>query len=149
LKILFLSRRDAGRGPMAACIARQRLGAEHQIASAGVEPGSLHPMVAECLAEGGMQLGEHRPRVVAPEDVALFDVVVVVCERDVAGHLPRGVHKLHWPLVDPLDPPAVKAEIRARFRDTLVALDKHIKRLAKLEMPGPADRQGSQGRADR
>jgi arsenate reductase len=136
LNILFLSRRDGGRGPMAARIARQLLATEHKAVSAGVESGLVHPLVAECLAEIGLELGAHKPRVIEPDDLRFFDLVVVVCERDIAGPLPRGVRKLHWPLVDPLDPPAPKAELVARFRDIRTALEKHIKGLIKMDQTG-------------
>ena len=134
MRILFLSRRDAGRGPMAAGIARQMLGTEATVASAGVELGRLQPTAVQSMREIKLDIAGHEPRLFAPEGLTGVTLVVVVCERDVAGGLPKGVRKLHWPLVDPAEPMAAEAVLLQRYRDTRIALSKHVMMLSKMKI---------------
>jgi arsenate reductase len=134
MRILFLSRRDAGRGPMAAGIARQMLGADVMVSSAGVEHGRLQAAAVQSMREIEVDIAGYAPKLLALDGLGAVTLVVVVCERDVAGGLPTGVRKLHWPLVDPAEPLAAEAVLLQRYRDTRVALSKHVMMLAKMKL---------------
>lgn len=133
MRMLFVSRRNAGRSVVAAALARQ-IFSEHEITSAGIEIAPLHPLAAQVMGEVDIDVSTHAPQLATRELYAGAHLVVVVCERDIAGNLPAGVRKLHWPLVDPLDPPAAASELLARFRDTRLALSKHLKSLNKMNL---------------
>lgn len=139
MRVLFLSRANAARGPMAMALARHMFPPDVTVDSAGIEKsgaGKTDPRAIESMKEINLDITGHQPKIVKEGDLANQDLVVIVCERDVAGTLPIGVKKLHWPIMDPTDPPAPEAEMKTRFRDTRMALAKHLKAIGKLKKGG-------------
>lgn len=74
--------------------------------SAGLEPGTINPLVIEAMAEVGIDLSLMGTRGV--DDLlrtgAQFDYVVTVCsEADAEGCpvFPGSAERLHWPFPDP------------------------------------------------
>ena len=132
MRILFLSRDGGGRSQMAAALAGELFGGEADCFAAGIEPSAPHPLAVETMREAGLDLATTTP--LTDLDTMRLDLVVVVSERDVSvGRVPKTVKRVHWPIMDPLDPPAPEKELRERFRDTRMALSKHLKGLGKIK----------------
>lgn len=119
---------------MAEALARQMFGAEIEVLSAGVEPGGkLHALALASMREVELDISMQQVKLLKAVDATNLNLVVVVCERDVSiDHLPKTVKKLHWPLMDPLDPPAAETELKNRFLDLRIALSKHLKGIGKV-----------------
>lgn len=119
---------------MAEALARQMFGAEIEVLSAGVEPGGkLHPLALASMREVELDISTHQVKLLKSVNATALNLVVVVCERDVSvDHLPKTIKKLHWPLMDPLDPPASESELKNRFLDLRIALSKHLKGIGKV-----------------
>lgn len=138
MQILFLGRANGARSQMAEALARHMFSEDVGVASAGLEPGGVHPLAVEALKELNIDLGPQKSKAITELDLASFDLVVVVCEQDVSKTLalPSKARRIHWPLPDPRVPPANDGELRKRFRDLRLALEKHLKQIGKLK-PAP------------
>jgi arsenate reductase len=136
MRILFLCRDNGARSQMAEGLARQMFAGEHEVLSAGVEPATrIHALVLESMREINIDLGGYRAKGVGQLPEGAIDLVVLVCERDISADvLPRAIKRLHWPIMDPFDPPASDTELRRRLRDVRMALSKHLKGLAKMKI---------------
>lgn len=74
--------------------------------SAGLEPGTLNPLVVEVMQEAGIDISQKKTRAVFDVFKAgkLFSYVVTVCDETSAERCPifPGVTKrLHWSFPDP------------------------------------------------
>jgi arsenate reductase len=134
MRILFLCKDNGSRSQMAEGLARQMFGTEIEVLSAGVEPGGkLHPLALASMREVDLDISQHQVKTLSAVNAEELNLVVVVCERDVSiDRLPKTVKKLHWPLMDPLDPPASESELKNRFLDLRIALSKHLKGISKV-----------------
>src|SRR3954470_18068650 len=94
MRILFVCKDHGTRSRMAAHLARQALGHEHQIESVGLTSGILNPASVQALKEmGDAQPGPSR----ALKDIRLSDyslAVVVGMERDLIQALPQNLKRL-------------------------------------------------------
>ena len=127
-RVLFICSGNSARSPMAEGWLNH-LGAGRVTArSAGVTPGSLHPLAVAAMAEQGVDIAGHRPTPltgVAPES---FTQVITLCDRarENCGDLPA----VHWSIPNPAQahPPDLDAsratarELRTRIRYLLPAL---------------------------
>lgn len=133
MHVLFLSRGNAGRGPMAEGLARQMFAAM-RFESAGLAPGRLHPLAVAVMKEANLDISAHAPRAMAGLDLGAYDLVVLLGGgKDLADAAAKAKKRLQWPLMDPTDPPASEKELLARFRDTRMALTKHLKALGRVK----------------
>lgn len=132
-QILFVCIHNSARSVMAEAFINQLCGDYYHASSAGLEPGTLNPIVAEAMAEIGIDVSGHQPR-------AVFDVVrsgqnfahvVTVCDGAAAERCPvfPGItERLHWGFPDPSSLPGThqeKLEATRQIRDQIKA---HIER---------------------
>jgi protein-tyrosine-phosphatase len=136
-RIIFLCRDHAVLSPMAEALARQMLGDSVTVASGALAPEPLHPLTVDVLKEinlvaKGAGKGPAHP--IEAADLVNFDLVVVMGGKSALPPLPPRVLHLHWPIVDPREPPVEPGELKRRFLDTRVALSKHLKQLARQQL---------------
>ena len=79
---------------------------EYEAQSAGLEPGTLNPLVVEAMAEEGIDLAHAPTKSVAEmiERGERFDYVVTVCDEASAERcpiFPGSGSRLHWGFPDP------------------------------------------------
>lgn len=105
-KILFVCIHNSARSVMAEAFVNQLCGDKFEAQSAGIEPGKLNPIVAEAMAEIGLDVSGHQPRAVA--DVLAsgqtFDFAVTVCDETSAERcpvFPGATTRLHMGFPDP------------------------------------------------
>lgn len=126
-QVLFVCVHNAGRSRMAAALLERHAGGRVAVRSAGSAPASeLNPVVAEALAELGIDAAWEPPRKLADEDVRAADVVVTMGCGDACPVFP-GKRYEDWTLDDPAgrDLDAVRRirdEIDARVRALLAEL---------------------------
>lgn len=99
--ILFLCVANSARSQMAEGLARQILGDEADVSSAGSTPGSVSPHAVAVMAEVGIDISSHYSKSVETIDLSKVDLVVTLCAEEVCPVLPVPVQRLHWPIPDP------------------------------------------------
>jgi arsenate reductase (thioredoxin) len=116
--ILFLCVANSARSQMAEGLARQMLGPDVTVLSAGSAPSSVYPHAVEAMAELGIDISAQRSKSVEDIDTAALDLVVTLCAEEVCPVLPGRVRRLHWPIPDPAskDTSISPNAMRERFR---------------------------------
>jgi arsenate reductase len=116
---------------MAEAFVNERHGDRLRSYSAGLEAGSLNPVVVEAMREIGVDISANRSKSVNDSDIRSreYDYVVTVCDESSARSCPiyptRG-DRLHWPFPDPSSF-AGTAEVRlARTREVRDAIAQRV-----------------------
>jgi arsenate reductase len=91
---------------MAERFVNELCGDDFEAESAGLEPGTLNPLVKEVMAEVGIDVSDHKPRAVSDvfKEGTVFSYVVTVCDETAAERcpvFPGGTERLHWGFPDP------------------------------------------------
>jgi arsenate reductase len=103
--VLFVCTQNSARSQMAEGWLRHLAGDRFQVASAGVEPGTLNPLAVEAMAEVGIDISRHEARGVR-DFLGKWPVyhLIVVCDK-AAQTCPRvwpgSRERLHWFFEDP------------------------------------------------
>lgn len=144
MNILFLCVANSARSQMAEGLARDLLGDQATVMSAGSAPSRLNPYAVEAMAEIGIDISNHRSKSVDEVDPGSIDLVVTLCAEEVCPVLPGRVRRLHWPIADPAstDPSVTPEDIRARFRtarDQIKARLEILKALIDLPEGPPSE----------
>jgi arsenate reductase (thioredoxin) len=80
--ILFLCSGNTSRSQMAEAFARQYGGKEFEVLSAGLEPGEIHPMTRQVMAEADCDLqGQYSKSVKEYLGKVLVDYLFIVCDK--------------------------------------------------------------------
>ena len=120
-KVLFICVHNSARSQMAEAWLNHLCGDVFEAQSAGLEPGTLHPLTIEVMKEVGIDLSQKKTQS-AFEIVKkgiLFGHVITVCDESSAERCPifPGVTKrLHWSLPDPAAATGTKEEQLTTFR---------------------------------
>jgi len=74
--------------------------------SAGLEPGTLNPLVVEVMKEEGLDISQNKTKSVFDLYVQgkLYDLVITLCDEAKEGKcpiFPGATTRLHWPFADP------------------------------------------------
>jgi arsenate reductase len=104
--VLFICVHNSARSQMAEAWLNQICGEAFAAESAGLEPGTLNPLVVEAMQEAGIDISKKETRAVFDVFKAgkLFSYVITVCDETNAEKCPifPGVTKrLHWSFPDP------------------------------------------------
>lgn len=115
--ILFLCTGNSCRSQMCEGYARQLLGADWQVLSAGIEAHGKNPKAIEIMAADGVDISAQESTMLTDEMIDATDIFVTVC-----GHadencpvLPPGKKRIHWPLTDPAKASGTEQEIMQQF----------------------------------
>ena len=99
--VLFLCVANSARSQMAEGLARATAPAGYRFLSAGSEPGTLHPLAVEALAEVGIDISGQRAKGLSRIPLDEVNTIVTLCAEEVCPFVPGAVRHLHWPLPDP------------------------------------------------
>jgi len=128
-RVLAICIHNSARSQMTEEFIRQAAGGRIDVTSAGIEPGTLNPVVVELLREDGIDISGKETRSVFDlhEAGERFDYVIAVCDREAAERcpvFPAEKERLHWPFPDPSKATGTTAEkldyvrpIRDEIRD--------------------------------
>jgi len=102
-RVLFVCTHNSARSQVAEGLLRSRYGNHYDVASAGTEPSSVHPMAVQVMAEIGIDISHQESK---PLDTYLgqsFDYVVTVCDQAKAScpFFPGGSEYIHIGFADP------------------------------------------------
>ena len=105
-RVLFVCIHNSARSQMAEAWLNHLCGDAFQAESAGLEPGTLNPLVVEAMREAGLDISHKKTRAVFDvfKSVRMFTYVITVCDEASAERCPifPGVTKrLHWSFPDP------------------------------------------------
>ncbi|MCA9403445.1 MAG: arsenate reductase ArsC [Candidatus Omnitrophica bacterium] len=131
ISVLFVCIHNSARSQMAEEFLRKLGGDRFTVQSAGLEPGTLNPVVVEALKEDGIDItGKATVSVRELIDRGVeFDYIITVCDEASAERcpvFPGGGRRLHWGFPDPsgFDGPAEEKlartrEVRDRIKQTV------------------------------
>jgi arsenate reductase (thioredoxin) len=120
-RVLFVCIHNSARSQMAEAFMNQLAGDRFEAESAGIEPGTLNPIVVKAMQEDGIDLSGRQTKSVdamiarGPQ----FDYVVTVCDETIAERcpvFPGAATRLHWPFADPSSFQGADTEKLARTR---------------------------------
>ena len=120
--VLFVCIHNSARSQMAEAFVNTRHGDRLRAYSAGLEAGSLNPVVVDAMREVGVDIGGNRSKSVNDGDIRSreYDFVVTVCDESSAQACPiyptRG-DRLHWSFADPSSFDGTPQERLARTRE--------------------------------
>ncbi len=116
--VLFVCIHNSARSQMAEAFLRHIDSERFDVESAGLEPGSLNPVVVEAMREVGIDISGHTTQSV--DDVMksgkTFDYVITVCDQASGERCPvfsGETQRLHWNFADP-------STMKGSFNDQLV-----------------------------
>ena len=131
MNILFLCVGNSARSQIAEGLAREILGKNHVIESAGSIPtGKINPNAVWAMNEIGIDISSQNPK--STEDLEKsfmdnLDFVITLCAEEVCPILNNNVKKIHWMNEDPVNVNFSDAQSKAAFikvRDNLYNLIK-------------------------
>lgn len=127
-QIYFLCTGNSCRSQMAEGIARQLLGPERRVASAGVEMHGLNANAVVVMNEVGIDISHQYSKLIDVDYLNHCDLVVTLCgdARDRCPITPPSVKKLHWPLPDPAQAVGTEEEQLAVFRSVRDQIKRRI-----------------------
>ncbi len=116
-RLLFVCIHNAGRSVMAEAFFNALAQGKAMATSAGAEPGAVvNPVVAAAMAEVGLDVSHHTPRLLTQEMVDQADLTVTVCSVDESCPVVFGPSE-HWELENPAGQPLDKVrQIRDEVR---------------------------------
>lgn len=131
-QIYFLCTGNSCRSQMAEGFARQYLGQQWRIASAGIETHGLNPRAVQVMAEKGIDISQYHSKLIDIDYLNSSDLVVTLCgdARDRCPVTPSTVKKQHWPLPDPAQAQGSEAEILTVFRQVRDEIQRRVQELA-------------------
>jgi len=117
-RVLFVCTHNSARSQMAEGFLRHLGGDAFEAASAGTEPGELHPLAVEVMAEAGIDISGQRAKAVDDFVRQRFDYVITVCDdaREACPFFPGAARRLHWSLPDPSAASGSREERLSVFR---------------------------------
>lgn len=105
-RVMFICIHNSGRSQMGEAFLRRYAGDRFEVHSAGIEAGTLNPLVVAAMAEKGIDMTGHFAKK-AMDYVARgekFDYVITVCDETNAERcpvFPGRAQRLHWGFPDP------------------------------------------------
>jgi arsenate reductase len=116
--VLFVCTHNSARSQMAEGFLRHIGGDAFEVYSAGTEPGRLHPLAVQAMAEEGIDISGQRAKPVDDFVRHRFDYVITVCDdaREACPFFPGAARRLHWSLPDPSAASGSPEERLAVFR---------------------------------
>ena len=114
-RVLFICIHNSARSQMAEAWLNQICGDQFEAQSAGLEPGTLNPIVVEAMAEVGIDISHKGTQGVFDvwKSGQLFAYVITVCDETSAEKcpiFPGPATRLHWSFPDPSGLTGTRAE---------------------------------------
>lgn len=105
-KVLFVCIHNSARSQMAEAFLKKYGGDSFEVESAGLEPGTLNPIVVEAMKDAGIDISQNKTKSVFDfyKQGKLYNYVVTVCDESQSERcpiFPSVAQKLHWGFPDP------------------------------------------------
>ncbi|WP_265553449.1 arsenate reductase ArsC [Trichlorobacter lovleyi] len=121
-KVLFVCVHNSARSQMAEALLNHLAGERFEARSAGLEPGTLNPLVVEVMQELGIDISANQTKDVFEmfKRGEIYSYVITVCDGANAERcpvFPGIVSRLHWSFSDPAALQGTSEEVRAAVRN--------------------------------
>jgi len=134
-RVLFVCVHNSARSQMAEAFLGHLAGGTFEVDSAGIEPGTLNPLVVEAMKEVGIDISRNETKSVFAllAQGRSYDYVVTVCDESQAAACPvfpgtAATRRLHWGFEDPS---AFQGTGEERLRQTRLVRDAIGNRVAE------------------
>jgi arsenate reductase len=99
--------------------------------SAGTEPGELHPLAVQVMAEEGTDISGQRAKSLDAFLLERFDYVITVCDdaNETCPVFPNARRRLHWSFPDPSRAEGTLEERLSVFRAVQDAIKGRVEQL--------------------
>lgn len=106
IKVLFVCVHNSARSQMAEAFLNLLGGEKFFAESAGIEPGTLNPIVVDSMKEIGIDISNHQTKSVFDffKEGRLYRYVITVCDESSGERcpiFPGNAQRLHWSFEDP------------------------------------------------
>lgn len=130
-KILFVCIHNSARSQMAEAFLNHFCGEHFEGHSAGLEPGTLNPIVVEAMAEEGIDISQNPTKSVWDmfQSNQQFGYVITVCDETSAERcpiFPGNSIRLHWSFRDPSQFKGTHDEKLAAVREVRDTISKTV-----------------------
>lgn len=106
MNILFMCVGNSARSQIAEALAKDILGEQVTVMSAGIHPAiSVHPGAIAVMQEIGIDISSTKPKLhndLPTNFLANLDYVITVCEHELCPELTTSKERLRWSLPDPV-----------------------------------------------
>lgn len=125
--VLFVCIHNSARSQMAEAFLKELCGEVFEVESAGIEPGTLNPLVVEVLREVGIDISGKSTKSVSGviKSGKSFAYVVTVCDETSAERcpiFPGATKRLHWSFADPSSFQGTREQKLAKTREVRDAI---------------------------
>ncbi|MDR3476998.1 MAG: arsenate reductase ArsC [Gammaproteobacteria bacterium] len=128
MNILFLCVANSARSQMAEGLAKNMLGKDFSIMSAGSFSSYVHPVAIKVMSEIGIDISKQTSKSINDIDLSHIDMIITLCAEEVCPYVAGDIKKHHWPMPDPAK--AInESEQLALFREIRDSLKVHIELL--------------------
>ncbi len=116
-RVLFVCTHNSARSQMAEVFLKYLAPDRFEVESAGLEAGTLNPLVVQVMQEVGLDISGNRTKTVKTVSASdrPFDYVITMCEAAACPVLPAR-QVIHWPFDDPAQFQGTPDEKLARIR---------------------------------
>ncbi len=121
-RVLFLCTGNSARSQMAEGLLRHMAGDRFEVFSAGTRPVGLNPYSVRVMSELGIDISQHRSKLVDEFVGQPFDYIITVCDsaKESCPFFPGVGQRIHHSFEDPAAaPPDQQLEAFRRVRDQL------------------------------
>jgi arsenate reductase (thioredoxin) len=103
MRVLFLCTHNSSRSQMAEGFLRALAPGRYEVASAGTEKTSVHPLAIRAMAERGIDISQHTSKLYSELRPDRWDYLITVCDdaNERCPFIPVAVTRLHWSFEDP------------------------------------------------
>jgi arsenate reductase len=138
--VLFVCIHNSARSQMAEAFINRRCSEFFTAHSAGLEPGTLNPLVVEAMQEIGINISHHQTKSV--DDMLhsgrQFAYLITVCDETSAERcplFPGGTHRLHWGFPDPSALTGTYEQRMERVREIRDAIEQQVEQWCDAQCP--------------
>ena len=130
-KILFVCIHNSARSQMAEAFVNRYCGDQFEAESAGLEPGTLNPLVVEAMAEEGIDISGNATKSVWDifKSGKTYGYVATVCDEASAERcpiFPGNAIRMHWGFHDPSAFTGTHAEKLVKVREVRDAIVRKV-----------------------
>ncbi len=118
---------------MAEGFAKDILGSDWEVRSAGVEVHGVNPLAIKVMNEVGIDISHNTSKLIDTDYLNQCSIVVTLCgdAKDKCPVTPSSVKRIHWPLKDPNQASGNEMERLIVFREVRDQIKQNISDLAK------------------
>jgi arsenate reductase (thioredoxin) len=131
-RVLFVCVHNSARSQMAEAFLKRYGGDRFEVESAGLEPGTLNPVVVDAMKEVGIDISGNKTKSAFDlyKQGKLYDHVITVCDESQSGscpNFPGAGQRSHWGFTDPSGFTGTYEEKLDKTRDVRGQIEDKIK----------------------